>query len=171
MIRHRRSRRIVLSGLAAVGLLGAMLASPVVMTGTSSADQPTGCDFVPTVAASCSPALAPSTFAAGDGNMLAPAGNANYTCAPTTSGLPVSGVPPCNGPGAFGGQDWQNLGAVNVATDIAPSALDNIWGPPSVDESQINVSITTGATSAGADLTRLNQGSEFVGGNNYLYLG
>jgi hypothetical protein len=147
-----------------------MLASPVVMTGTSSADQPTGCDFAP-----CSGPLAGSTFAGGDGNLLAPTGDSAYPCS-GTSGTPTGGLPPCNGLGTNGSTDWQNVGDVNMATDIPPAPLPG-GGPDNgftggTAEDNTTVQITTGPSviSAGNDLTRMYEASQRVGGSNFLYL-
>src|SRR5215469_15375281 len=86
--------------LAAAGALGISLASPAV----SFADNASGCDFAQNgTTPSCSGPLAGSTFAGGDGNLLA---------SPTT----------------FGSTDWQNVAGLNPGFDLPSGTGDNSFG-------------------------------------------
>src|SRR5262245_41062637 len=87
----------------------------------SSADLPGGCDFSPANNGTpgCLGALAGSTFAGGDGNLLA---------SPTT----------------FGSTDWQNVAGRNTDLDIASGQSDNAFGG-GTNEDDPNVNVVTGS--------------------------
>src|SRR5215469_2524090 len=131
--------------LAAVGALGISLASPAV----SLADNASGCDFGQNgTTQSCSPPLAGSTFAAGDGNLL-------------------------TNPTTFGSTDWQNVSGLNAGFDLPSGTGDNSFGQ-GTKEDDPNVSVVSGSIPPNkSDLTRFYEASEFstVNNHNFLYLG
>src|SRR5512133_3664292 len=101
---HRRTRRFLRGRtwgvLAAAVVLGTGIAIPT----ASFADNTSGCDFAATgTTQSCSGPLTGSTFAGGDGNLLA---------SPTT----------------FGTTDWQNVGGLNTGIDLPSGGTDNSFG-------------------------------------------
>jgi Prealbumin-like fold domain len=142
--RQRRVRRWWMTGLTLTTL--ALFA--VVFVAASSADNPSGCDFAATgTTQSCSGPLTGSTFAGGDGNLLA-------------------------SPTAFGTTDWQNVTGLNAGFDKASGTGDNSFGQ-GTKEDDPNVSVVSGSIPPNkSDLTRFYESSE-VGSNshNFLYLG
>src|SRR5215469_6846692 len=131
--------------LAAVGALGISLASPAV----SLADNASGCDFGQNgTTQSCSPPLAGSTFAAGDGNLQA-------------------------SPATFGSTDWQNVSGLNPGFDLPSGTGDNSFGQGTKEDNP-NVTVVSGSIPPNkSDLTRFYEASEFSAANNhnFLYLG
>jgi hypothetical protein len=113
----------------------------------SFADNPSGCDFAATgTTESCSGALAGSTFAGGDGNLL-------------------------TNPTTFGSTDWQNVSGLNAGIDNPSGTSDNSFGQGS-KEDNANVTVVTGSIPPNkSDLTRFYESSEFANNANYLYLG
>jgi hypothetical protein len=114
----------------------------------SSADLPGGCDFSPANNAtpSCLGALSGSTFAGGDGNLLA---------TPTT----------------FGSSDWSSVNPT-PGFDLASGKNDNSLGQ-GTKEDDPNVTVVTGSIPNNkSDITRFYESDE-VGsnGHNFLYLG
>src|SRR5215469_7700307 len=101
----RGSRRILRGGrkwrvLAAATVATIGLAFPA----ASFADNASGCDFAANgTTQSCSGPLTGSTFAGGDGNLLA---------SPTT----------------FGSTDWQNVAGLNAGFDLPSGTTDNSFG-------------------------------------------
>src|SRR5262245_37799694 len=89
-----------LSVLIAAAALAVGLGIPA----ASFADSASGCDFAADgTTPSCSPPLAGSTFAGGDGNLLA-------------------------SPTAFGTTDWQNVAGLNPGFDLPSGTGDNSFG-------------------------------------------
>src|SRR5215470_1367257 len=86
--------------LAAAVVLGTGIAIPA----ASFAENPSGCDFAATgTTESCSGPLTGSTFAGGDGNLVA-------------------------SPPAFGSTDWENVAGLNPAFDLPSGQGDNSFG-------------------------------------------
>jgi hypothetical protein len=130
----------VLAALA----LGTSIAIPAV----SFADTASGCDFAASgTTQSCSGPLAGSTFAGGDGNLLA-------------------------SPPAFGSTDWQNFAGLNPGFDLPSGSGDNSFGQGTKEDSP-NVTVVTGSIPPNkSDLTRFYEASETgSNGHNFLYLG
>jgi Prealbumin-like fold domain len=126
--------------------IAAAAALTVVFVVGSSADNASGCDFAATgTTQSCVGPLSGSTFAGGDGNLLA---------SPTT----------------FGTTDWQNVSGRNGGIDLPSGSTDNSFGQ-GTKEDNANVTVVTGSIPPNkSDLTRFYEASEFANGNNYLYL-
>jgi hypothetical protein len=129
--------------LAAAVVLGTGIAIPA----ASFADNSSGCDFAATgTTQSCSGPLAGSTFAGGDGNLLA---------SPTT----------------FGSTDWQNVAGLHAGFDLPSGTGDNSFGQ-GTKEDNAAVTVVSGSIPPNkSDLTRFYEASE-VGsnGHNFLYL-
>ena len=142
---HFFSRRRAWWGLGAtLALTLASLASPV----RSFADQAGGCDFAATgTTPSCLGALAPSTFAGGDGNLL-------------------------TSPTNFGTSDWQGVSGLNTGFDLASGKGDNSFGQ-GTKEDDPNITVVSGSIPPNkSDLMRFYEASEVKSNNhNYLYLG
>jgi hypothetical protein len=136
-----RPRRRALFAVLAAGV-AALLAWGAV----SFADNPTGCDFAENgTTESCSGPLAGSTFAGGDGNLLA-------------------------SPTAFGKTDWENVKGLNAGFDLASGKGDNSFGQ-GTKENNPAVTVVTGSIPPNkSDLTRFYEASEFANGSNFLYL-
>jgi Prealbumin-like fold domain len=130
--------------LAAAVLLGTGIAVPA----ASFADSGTGCDFQQgsPPADACAGPLTGSTFAGGDGNLLA---------SPTT----------------FGTTDWENVAGLHKGIDLPSGSTDNAFGQ-GTKEDDPNVSVVTGSIPPQkSDLTRFYEASEFASNKNFLYLG
>jgi len=127
---------------AAAALLVAGVATPAV----SFADNASGCDFASNgTTQSCLGPLSGSTFAGGDGNLLA-------------------------SPTAFGTTDWQNVGGLHTGVDLASGSGDNAFGN-GTKEDDPNVTVVSGSIPPNkSDLTRFYEASEFANGSNFLYL-
>jgi hypothetical protein len=112
----------------------------------ATADNASGCDFAATgTTESCVGPLSGSTFAGGDGNLLA---------SPTT----------------FGTTDWQNVSGRNGGTDLPSGNGDNSFGQ-GTKEDNASVTVVTGSIPPQkSDLTRFYEASEFANGSNFLYL-
>jgi hypothetical protein len=115
-----------------------------------SADQPGGCDFSPANNGTpgCLGPLSGSTFAGGDGNLLA---------SPTT----------------FGATDWQNVSGLHAGFDLPSGSGDNSFGQGTKEDNP-NVSVGFGSIPNNkSDLTRFYEASELstVNNHNFLYLG
>jgi hypothetical protein len=142
---HRRTRRFLRGRtwgmLAAAVVLGTGIAIPA----ASFADNSTGCDFAATgTTQSCSGPLAGSTFAGGDGNLLA---------SPTT----------------FGSTDWSNVSGLNPGFDLLSGQGDNSFGNGTKED---NAAVTVGNGSIPnnkSDLTRFYEAAE-IGSNNHNFL-
>jgi Prealbumin-like fold domain len=137
-----RRRRAVLTAASCITAAGLTCAA------VSSADLPGGCDFSPANngTPSCSAPLSGSTFAGGDGNLLA---------SPTT----------------FGTTDWQNVAGLNPGFDLTSGKGDNSFGQ-GTKEDDPNVSVVTGSIPPNkSDLTRFYEASSTGGnGHNFVYL-
>src|SRR6516165_2201913 len=98
-----RLKRTWLAVIGAASLTTGLLA--FVAPSTSSADNPSGCDFSPANNGTqgCMGPLSGSTFAGGDGNLLT---------SPTT----------------FGSTDWQNVAGLNAGFDLPTGTGDNSFG-------------------------------------------
>jgi len=132
-------------GWLALGAAGALLAAfsfPLV----GLADNPSGCDFAANgTTQSCSAPLAGSTFAGGDGNLMAL-------------------------PSTFGTTDWQNVAGLNAGIDVASGSGDNSFGQ-GTKEDNAAVTVVSGSIPPNkSDLTRFYEASEFANGSNFLYL-
>ena len=130
---------------------GALAAAVVVGTGiaipaASFADNPSGCDFAANgTTESCSGPLSGSTFAGGDGNLLA---------SPTT----------------FGSTDWQNVSGLNAGIDLPSGTGDNSFGQGTKEDNP-DVTVVSGSIPPNkSDLTRFYEASEFASNSNFLYL-
>jgi hypothetical protein len=141
----RRSGRFLRSGRTWVVLVAAALGMSIAIPAASFADNGSGCDFAATgTTQSCSGPLAGSTFAGGDGNLLA---------SPTT----------------FGTTDWQNVSGVNAGFDLASGQGDNSFGNGTKED---NAAVTVGNGSIPnnkSDLTRFYEAAE-IGSNNHNFL-
>ena len=130
---------------------GVLTATAVVVIGVaipaaSFADTASGCDFAANgTTQSCSGPLAGSTFAGGDGNLLA---------SPTT----------------FGSTDWQNVSGLNAAFDLPSGSGDNAFGQGSKEDNPAVTVVGGSIPPNKSDLTRFYEASEFAGGSNFLYL-
>src|SRR6266480_1286231 len=143
----RRGTRRFLRGrtwgvLAAAVVLGTGIAIPA----ASFADNPTGCDFAATgTTQSCSAPLTGSTFAGGDGNLLA-------------------------SPATFGSTDWQNVAGLNPGFDLPSGTGDNAFGQ-GTKEDNAAVSVVSGSIPPNKnDLIRFYEASETVSGKTFVYL-
>ncbi|HET7244645.1 MAG TPA: Ig-like domain-containing protein, partial [Streptosporangiaceae bacterium] len=127
--------------LAAAVVLGTGIAIPA----ASFADNPSGCDFAATgTTQSCSGPLTGSTFAGGDGNLLA---------SPTT----------------FGTTDWQNVAGLHAGFDQPSGTGDNSFGQ-GTKEDNAAVTVVSGSIPPNkSDLTRFYEASE-IGSNNHNFL-
>jgi hypothetical protein len=124
-----------------------VLALAVGSAAIAFADNPSGCDFAATgTTQSCAPPLAGSTFAGGDGNLLA---------SPTT----------------YGSTDWQNVAGLNHGVDKPGGSSDNSFGQGTKEDNP-NVTVVTGSIPNNkSDLTRFYEASEIgSNGDNFLYL-
>jgi hypothetical protein len=139
--------------LVAIALgAAATLAGALVMAGSASADLSGGCDFssANNGTPDCLPALSGSTFAGGDGNMLANLPNGN--------------------PNPFGTTDWENVHGQSVGVDRPSGSGDNSFGG-GTKEDNTSVTVTNGTIPPNKDdLTRFYEASEFVNNQNFLYL-
>ena len=140
--RQRRVRRWWYLGMTVTAF--ALFA--VIFVTASGADNPSGCDFAANgTTQSCSGPLTGSTFAGGDGNLLA---------SPTT----------------FGSTDWQNVSGLNVGIDNPSGSTDNAFGQ-GTKEDDANVTTVTGSIPPQkSNLTRFYEASQFANGSNFLYL-
>src|SRR6266571_4623050 len=140
--RQRRVRRWWYLGMTVTAF--ALFA--VIFVTASSADNPSGCDFAANgTTESCSGPLTGSTFAGGDGNLLA---------SPTT----------------FGSTDWSNVSGLNVGIDNPSGSTDNAFGQ-GTKEDDANVTTVTGSIPPQkSNLTRFYEASQFANGSNFLYL-
>src|SRR5216684_7169088 len=94
---HGKSRRFLRGRTWGVLAAAVVLGTGIAIPAASFADNPGGCDFAATgTTPSCSGPLTGSTFAGGDGNLLAPP----------------------QGSGAFGTTDWQNVAGLNAGFDL-----------------------------------------------------
>jgi hypothetical protein len=140
-------RRSYLSrkGWLALGAAGALLAAfsfPLV----GLADNASGCDFAANgTTQSCSGPLAGSTFAGGDGNLLA---------SPTT----------------FGSTDWSNVAGLNPGFDLPSGSGDNAFGQGTKEDNPIVTVVNGSIPPNKSDLTRFYEAAEFANNSNFLYL-
>src|SRR6266700_1653452 len=127
-------------------IAAAVLAIGIAMPAVSFADNVTGCDFAATGSTqSCTGPLAGSTFAGGDGNLLA-------------------------SPATFGATDWQNVAGLNAGFDKASGTGDNAFGQ-GTKEDNAAVTVVSGSIPPNkSDLTRFYEASEFASNSNFLYL-
>src|SRR6266700_1964480 len=134
---RRKWRILVAATAAAIGLA---------IPAASFADNPGGCDFAATgTTQSCSGPLTGSTFAGGDGNLVA---------SPTT----------------FGSTDWENVAGLNKGIDLTSGTTDNAFGQGTKeDDSNVSV-VTVSIPPNNSDLTRFYEASEFANNSNFLYL-
>src|SRR5215472_13768279 len=146
---HRGKRRFLRGRTWGVLVAAIVLGTGIAIPAASFADNSSGCDFAATgTTQSCSGPLAGSTFAGGDGNLLA---------SPTT----------------FGSTDWQNVAGLNPGFDLPSGSGDNSFGQ-GTKEDDPNVSVVSGSIPPNkSDLTRFYEASEFssVNNHNFLYLG
>jgi hypothetical protein len=142
----RRSRRFLRSKRTWGALIGAATLLSIAIPAASFADSASGCDFAANgTTESCTGPLSGSTFAGGDGNLLA---------SPTT----------------FGSTDWQNVAGLNKGIDLASGAGDNSFGQGTKEDNS-NVTVVTGSIPPQkSDLTRFYEASEFAHNSNFLYL-
>jgi hypothetical protein len=142
-----RLKRTWLAVIGAASLTTGLLA--FVAPSTSSADNPSGCDFSPNNngVAGCLGPLSGSTFAGGDGNLL-------------------------TNPTAFGTTDWQNVTGLNAGFDLPSGTGDNSFGQGTKEDNP-NVTVVSGSIPPNkSDLSRFYEASETGTNNhNFLYLG
>jgi hypothetical protein len=124
-----------------------VVAIGIAIPAASFADNATGCDFAASgTTQSCSGPLAGSTFAGGDGNLLA-------------------------SPATFGSTDWENVAGLNPGFDLPSGSGDNSFGQGTKEDNPA-VSVVSGSIPPNkSNLTRFYEASE-VGsnGHNFLYL-
>jgi len=144
----RRSRRFLKSKRTWGVLIAAAALITIGIPAASFADNTSGCDFSPlnNGVQGCSGPLTGSTFAGGDGNLLA---------SPTT----------------FGATDWENVAGLNKGFDKLSGTTDNSFGQ-GTKEDNANVTVVTGSIPPNkSDLTRFYEASEIgTNGHNFLYL-
>src|SRR5215470_6968012 len=127
--------------LAAAVVLGTGIAIPA----ASFADNNSGCDFAATgTTQSCSGPLAGSTFAGGDGNLLA---------SPTT----------------FGSTDWENVAGLNPGFDLPSGTGDNSFGSGTKEDNPAVTVVSGSIPPNKSNLTRFYEASE-IGSNNHNFL-
>jgi hypothetical protein len=141
-----RLKRTWLAVIGAASLTTGLLA--FVAPSTSSADNPSGCDFSPANngVQGCLGALSGSTFAGGDGNLL-------------------------TNPTTFGSTDWQNVSGLNPGFDLPSGTGDNSFGQGTKEDNP-NVTVVNGSIPPNkSDLSRFYEASETGTNNhNFLYL-
>jgi hypothetical protein len=110
------------------------------------ADASGGCDFsqANNGTASCLGPLSGSTFAGGDGNLLA--------------------TPP-----AFGSTDWSNVSGLNPGFDLPSGTGDNSFGQGTKEDNPAATVVTGSIPNNKSDLTRFYEASE-IGSNNHNFL-
>jgi len=141
----RRSDRFLKSKRTWVVLVAAALGLSIAIPAASFADNSSGCDFAATgTTQSCSGPLAGSTFAGGDGNLLA---------SPTT----------------FGTTDWQNVTGLNPAFDLPSGTGDNSFGQGTKEDNPAVTVVSGSIPPNKSDLTRFYEASE-IGSNNHNFL-
>ncbi len=143
----RGARRFLLTRRTwAVLTAAAALAIGLAIPAVSFADTSSGCDFAANgTTQSCSGPLAGSTFAGGDGNLLA-------------------------SPATFGSTDWQNVSGLNAGFDLPSGTGDNAFGQ-GTKEDNANVTVVSGSIPPNkSDLTRFYEASSFANNSNFLYL-
>ncbi len=142
----RRSRRFLRSKRTWGALIGAATLLSIAIPAASFADNASGCDFAASgTTESCTGPLSGSTFAGGDGNLLA---------SPTT----------------FGSTDWENVAGLNKGIDLPSGTGDNAFGQGTKEDNS-NVTVVTGSIPPQkSDLTRFYEASEFAHDSNFLYL-
>jgi hypothetical protein len=142
-----RLKRTWLAVIGAASLTTGLLA--FVAPSTSSADNPSGCDFSPANngVQGCLGALSGSTFAGGDGNLL-------------------------TNPTSFGTTDWQNVSGLNAGFDLPSGTGDNSFGQGTKEDNP-NVTVVSGSIPPNkSDLSRFYEASEIGSNNdNFVYLG
>jgi hypothetical protein len=142
----RGSHRFLTTRTRGVLTAAAVLAVGLAIPATSFADSAGGCDFAPNgTTVSCLGPLTGSTFAGGDGNLLA-------------------------SPATFGATDWQNVASRSTGVDQPSGTTDNSFGQ-GTKEDNANVTVVSGSIPPNkSDLTRFYEASEFANGSNFLYL-
>jgi hypothetical protein len=134
-------------GRSLLAVVSATAVAVLAWAAVGLADNSSGCDFAATgTTQSCSGALAGSTFAGGDGNLLA---------SPTT----------------FGSTDWQNVSGLNPGFDLPSGTGDNSFGQGTKEDNPA-VSVVSGSIPPNkSNLTRFYEASEIgTNGDNFLYL-
>jgi len=127
--------------LAAAVVLGTGIAVPA----ASFADNSSGCDFAASgTTQSCSGPLTGSTFAGGDGNLLA---------SPTT----------------FGTTDWENVTGLNAGFDLPSGTGDNSFGQGTKEDNPAVTVVSGSIPKNKSDLTRFYEASS-IGSNNHNFL-
>src|SRR5262250_310979 len=141
----RRSNRFLKSKRTWCALIGAATLITIGIPALSFADNASGCDFGATgTTQSCSGPLTGSTFAGGDGNLLA-------------------------SPATFGSTDWQNVAGLNPGFDLPSGTSDNSFGQGTKEDSP-NVTVVTGSIPPNkSDLTRFYEAAE-IGSNNHNFV-
>jgi hypothetical protein len=142
----RASRRFFKSNrswqvVVAAVVLGTGLAVPA----ASFADNSSGCDFAASgTTQSCSGPLPGSTFAGGDGNLLA-------------------------SPAAFGSTDWQNVAGINAGFDLPSGTGDNSFGQGTKEDNPAVTVVSGSIPPNKSDLTRFYEASQ-IGSNKDNFL-
>jgi hypothetical protein len=142
-----RGFRRFLSAKRTWGVLAAavVLGTGIVVPAASFADNSSGCDFAASgTTQSCSGPLAGSTFAGGDGNLLA---------SPTT----------------FGSTDWQNVAGLHAGFDLPSGTGDNSFGQGTKEDNPAVTVVSGSIPPNKSDLTRFYEASE-IGSNNHNFL-
>src|SRR5499427_5548165 len=140
-----RSSRFLKSKRTWGALAGAAALITLGIPALSLADNASGCDFAATgTTQSCLPPLSGSTFAGGDGNLLA---------SPTT----------------FGTTDWQNVAGLNPGFDNLSGSGDNSFGQGTKEDNPAVTVVSGSIPPQKSDLTRFYEASE-IGSNNHNFL-
>jgi hypothetical protein len=127
--------------LAAAVVLG----TGIVIPAASFADNTSGCDFAASgTTESCSSPLTGSTFAGGDGNLLA---------SPTT----------------FGTTDWENVAGLSAGFDLPSGTGDNSFGQGTKEDGPIVTVVSGSIPKNKSDLTRFYEASS-IGSNGHNFL-
>src|SRR5215471_1404508 len=117
----RKSRLFLKSKRTWIVLAAVALGISIAIPAASFADLAGGCDFSPANNGTpgCLGALAGSTFAGGDGNLL-------------------------TNPTTFGATDWQNVSGLNAGFDLPSGSGDNAFGQGTKEDNP-NVSVVFGS--------------------------
>ena len=129
----------------ALATLVAAMAGLMAWAAVGLADNSSGCDFATSgTTQSCSGPLPGSTFAGGDGNLLA-------------------------SPNAFGSTDWQNVAHLNAGFDLPSGSSDNSFGQGSKEDNPAVTTVSGSIPPNKSDLTRFYEASE-NGSNSHTFL-
>ena len=133
---RRRSRRFLRGRMWSVLAAAVVVAIGIAIPAASFADNATGCDFAASgTTQSCSGPLAGSTFAGGDGNLLA-------------------------SPATFGSTDWENVAGLNPGFDLPSGSGDNSFGQGTKEDVPAVTVVSGSIPKNKSDLTRFYEASD-----------